>query len=627
MTTRFFPVLLALAALLFGSPAYSLQGGGWVGGEGSEAGGRQWLTYNNDYAGQRYSFLEEINAKNAASLTEVCRVQVAAGGSFHSGPLLIDGVLYAVTHDDTLALDPTNCRVIWKHHYTPVGFEPAVGNRGLAYASGRLFRGTGDGHLLALDARTGEVIWKSTIVDTNRGECLSAAPIAWNGLVILGTACGDMGARGRIMAFDTQTGREAWRFNTIPRGKEFGADTWKKVPNWTGGGGTWSTYTIDVSTAELFVAVGNPSPDLRPDARPGDNLFTNCILVLDARTGALKWWYQVSPNDSWDYDLAAAPMLYERKDRSAVVTVAGKDGYLYIVDRTTRKLLSRTPVTTLTKKTAPRPTKEGLVICPGTLGGVSWNGPAYDEKNHAVVVGAVDWCTFVKAGNPNLKRGDWHLGGELRQMNDPPPKGWITSVDAETGAVRWKYKAEAPVVAAVTPTAGGVVFGGDSVGNFLALDSANGEVLLKKQLNAALGGGIVTYDVGGRQYVAVVAGNVSRSSFKGPGTPSLIILALPDGHEQEGTAKAAAETQPGSAALVPADARRGRAVFATTCSLCHGARGTGGTGPSLTGVAGRLTAEQVEGQIRNPRGTMPRLYPGTLTDQDLLDVTAFVRGL
>lgn len=602
--------------------AWALEGGGILAGEGSEAAGRQWPSYNNDHGGQRYSYLARIDAGNVAGLTEICRVEVADAGSFQAGPILVNGVMYVTTLQDTIAIDPASCKVHWRSHYTPVGHEPYTVNRGAAYLNGRLYRGTSDGHLLAIDARTGALIWDDLIADSSIGECLSAAPVAWNGLVIIGTGCGDWATRGRVMAFDALNGRELWRFYTIPRGDEPGGDTWQGVADkYVGGGGTWSTYTIDVSAGELFVSVGNPAPDLLPDERPGDNLFTNSVVVLDARTGALKWWYQANRNDPWDYDMAAAPMLYYDKSMRGIVAAAGKDGYLHRIDRRSHVLLSKTAVTTQ-KKTAGKPTPEGALTCPGSLGGTQWNGPAYDERNHAIVVGAVDWCTIMKAGKAEPVRGVIYLGGELKQV-DGPPRGWITSIDAEDGSVKWQRRTDAPVVAAVTPTAGGVIFTGDTAGNFLALDSASGTVLLEKPLKASIGGGIITYEVGGRQYVAVAVGNVSRATFGGAGTPSLVIMALAT--QPTGDAVPAEEDASRAKAPATADIARGKALYAKVCVACHGPGGYGGVGPALRGVSGRLSVEQTLEQIRNPRGVMPRMYPGALSDRDVVDLAAFVR--
>lgn len=351
------------------------------------------------------------------------------------------------------------------------------------------------------------------------------------------------------------------------------------------------------------------------------------------RTGQLKWWYQANKNDAWDYDMAAAPMLYQNKALRGILAAAGKDGYLHRVDRLTHKLLSKTSVTTQ-KKTARKPTRKGALTCPGSLGGTQWNGPAYDESNHAIVVGAVDWCTIMKAGKPEPVRGMIYLGGDLKQVSDPP-RGWITSIDAETGVPRWKYQTEGPVVAAVTPTAGGVVFSGDTAGNFLALDSASGAVLLKKPLNASIGGGIITYTVGGKQYVATTAGNVSRVTFGGAGAPSIIIMGIRDAQSPGESAAPAVQHEQtkvdgaaGSAERPDKtpDQKKGKALYAKVCAVCHGPAGFGGVGPKLRSLASRMSVEQTMEQIRNPRGVMPKMYPNSLSDQDVIDLSAFVRA-
>ncbi|MBP0589453.1 PQQ-binding-like beta-propeller repeat protein [Paraburkholderia sp. LEh10] len=495
-------------------------------GEDPDLADSTWPTYHNDYAAQRYAHLTQINTKNVTQLKEVCRLVLSDGGSLQAGPILVDGTMYVTTALDTFAIDPTNCKSLWKSSYKPLTHMPFPVNRGAAYLNGLLFRGTPDGHLIALDAKTGSKVWDNVIADTSYGEFASAAPIAWNGMVFMGIAGGDWGIRGRIMAYDAQSGRELWRFNTIPRGKEVGADTWKKATaSQIGGGGTWSSYTLDVRAGELFVSVGNPAQDMLPDERVGDNLFTNSLVVLDARTGGLKWWYQTQKNDPWDYDLSAPAMLYQNGKIQEVAAVAGKDGYLLAVDRNTHKMLFKTPVTTQFKE-APKPTKAGAKACPGFIGGTEWNGPAYDEDNRLILVGAVDWCTIHKATGPDYERGQLRFGGSMTPLNDPKPSGWITAVNAETGAVKWKFHTEAPVVAALTPTAGGLTFSGDTAGNFLAFETATGKLLWSQKLDGSMGGGIITYAAKGKQYVAATTGNVSRVTFGGPGLPSIVVWGL-----------------------------------------------------------------------------------------------------
>jgi alcohol dehydrogenase (cytochrome c) len=218
-------------------------------------------------------------------------------------------------------------------------------------------------------------------------------------------------------------------------------------------------------------------------------------------------------------------MLYQSKKIHEVAAVAGKDGYLHAIDRDTHKALFKTAVTTQLK-TAAKATKEGAKTCPGFIGGTQWNGPAYDVDNHLILVGAVDWCTIHKLTGPDYERGQLRFGGTPIPVNDPPPSGWITAVDAETGVVKWKYHTEAPVVAAVTPTAGGVTFTGDTAGNFLIFETASGKLLSSRKLDGALGGGIITYAAKGKQYVATTTGNVSRITFGGPGKPSIVVWGL-----------------------------------------------------------------------------------------------------
>ena len=251
----------------------------------------------------------------------------------------------------------------------------------MAFANGQLFRGTPDGRLLAIDAASGKTLWQQQVGDPAQGEFFSSVPVIWQGLLITGSAGSDCGIRGRIMAYEQESGREVWRFYTIPRGKETGAETWK---DWKsaryGGGGSWTTYTLDMASGEVFVPVGNPAPDFAPSHRPGANLFTDSMVVLDARTGALKWWHQMLSNDGLDLDLAAAPMLYWNSKGRPMVAIGSKDGYLYGVDRETHKRVFKIPVTTI-QKPDRAPTAQGVHSCPGPLGGVEWNGPAYDQTD------------------------------------------------------------------------------------------------------------------------------------------------------------------------------------------------------------------------------------------------------
>ncbi len=575
-----------------------------------------WLSYNGTADGQRYALPAQITPANAGQLAEHCRIKLDDTGSFHTGLVQLDGVLYLTTAQDTIALDASNCTQRWRHHYKPEQPEVFPVNRGVAYANGKLFRGTPDGRLLAIDAATGKTLWQQQVGDPLQGEFFSAAPIVWQGLLIIGSAGSDWGVRGRIMAYDQANGREVWRFNTIPRGKEPGAETWhERGTARYGGGGSWTHYSIDMSTGEVFVPVGNPAPDILPGHRPGANLYTDSMLVLDARTGALKWYHQIVSNDGHDLDLGAAPMLYHDSSGHPIAAIGSKNGHLYGVNRETQKRVFDTPIARIENE-GVQATTAGLRTCPGVLGGVEWNGPAFDAKNKAILVGVVDWCsTITPKPQKDFIPGQFMLGGTWKM--DDESYGWVRAVDPDNGKIRWSYKADGPVVAGVTPTAGGVVFSGDMAGNFFALDSASGQVLYKTATGGAVAGGVISYALGGTQYVAATSGNVSRATFGSSGVPTLILYKLGGKGESRLVSNA-----------LPADSSStatGSSIYSKVCSACHGSGGEGGVGPSLKGLAKRQDLSKTIEWIKNPSSKMPKLYPSPLDETLVKAVAAHVQ--
>ena len=620
----------------------------------------QWSMYNKNYSGTRFSTAAEINPENVGMLKEVCRIKLAKGGSFHTGPVIEGGLMYVTTTHVTFALDPVACNVVWRVIHIPDEKEVWRTNRGVAYMNKRVFRGTGDGRLIAMDALTGKVLWKVVSGDPKKGEFISSAPIASDGLVFSGTAGGDWGIRGRIMAFSAETGRLVWSFNTIPARGEAGFDTWpSEAIARTGGGGTWSSFALDEQSQELFVPVGNPAPDFAPSYRPGTNLFTDSLVVLDLKSGKLKWWYQLLPNDGHDLDLGAAPMLYRSQAGTAFVALAGKDGYVHIVDRSTHKLISRTPVTTITTP-RPAPTLSGVAVCPGAFGGVEWNGPSFSNITDTMYVGSVDWCAVFKTGAVAHQPGELFSGGSYKQASTPP-KGWITAINGSTGKIKWRYSADSAVVGGVTSTVTGVLFSGDLAGNFFALNTENGSVLLKKSLGGAIAGGVVTYTIKGRQFVAATAGNVSRTTFGMLGAPSIVIMAIegngpispilvdasnfdssPLGFDGEyksrwrdRMASALASfvrifadgiglVQPARPRAAPPIANRGATLFAENCAVCHGQDQAGGVGPSLLHIDDRFLMSKAIGIIKKPNPPMPSLYPEILSDDDVSAIAHYL---
>lgn len=583
-----------------------------------------WPTYNNTYNGQRFSPAAQITAANANTLKRVCEVNLGDAGTFHSGPIVIEDTLYVTTAHSTVALDPQNCAIKWRHVYKPEQEEVYAVNRGVAYLDGRLFRGTPDGRVFALDAKTGQELWRVKKGDPTQGEFFSSAPIAWRGLVFIGAAGSDWGIRGYVLALDAKTGQEKWRFYTVPMGKEAGADSWKNPATAAhGGGALWTTYTLDALSGELFVPTGNPAPDYAPDWRPGANLYTDSLVVLDALTGRLKWYHQFESNDGLDYDFGAAPALYTDSQGAKMVAAGSKDGNVYGIDRSTHEVMFKTPVTTI-KNQGTRPQPGGLA-CPGPLGGVEWNGPAVNPVSRVIFVGAVDFCQTIVGGTPEYKKGQFYFGTSQTPIaSEGGGRGWINAIDGDTGKTLWKYHADAPVVAGVTPTAGDVVFSGDLEGNLLALDAHNGTVLYKFNTGGAIAGGVITYETGGKQFLATTSGNISRATFSATtGSPKIVILTT--GLDKDDPIIVSVPQDAAASDGAPGD--HGKAVFAQYCSACHGASGEGSVGPPLKGESTKKNLDEAVAFIKDPKTPMPKLFPAPLSEQDVAAVAAFVETL
>jgi alcohol dehydrogenase (cytochrome c) len=287
-----------------------------------------WPLYNRDYKSQRFSRLAQITSANAGHLAPQCIFQTGEVGSFQTSPLVQDGRLYLTTPNGTYAIDARTCRKIWDYAYAPQGAEGSANSRGAALYEGKIIRGAPDGHLYALDAETGRLLWDVWVADGRKGYALSAAVVAFGGKVYTGQAGGDRGATGRIHAFDANTGKLVWTFETIPTGDAPGAETWGGGQS-VGGGGSWTSITVDPATRRLYVPVGNPGSDLDGTMRPGDNLYTNSVVVLDADTGKLDWYVQQVAHDEHDWNTAAPPVLYEIGARR-YMAVAPKGGWLLI---------------------------------------------------------------------------------------------------------------------------------------------------------------------------------------------------------------------------------------------------------------------------------------------------------
>ena len=490
---------------------------------------QNWLYATKDYTGQRFVDLRQITPKNAGAMRPVCIYRSEKAGATQSNLLVYKGVIYATRDNATGAIDATNCGERWTHIWKDTGQVLSPANRGVAIKDGRLVRGTSDGHLIALDLERGQLLWSQKIADAKSGQYLSMPPLIFDDLVIYGPAGADWGAKNWIGAFDLETGKQVWRFNLIPDDNEPGADSWKDAASRAhGGGSVWTPVSLDAKSGTLFVPVGNPAPDFYRDARPGENLYTNSVVALDVKTGKLLWYKQFGPGDQYDRDLSqVSPLLSAtiKGKRRNLVTVTGKDGWLRMVDRDTHEVLYQSPITTLTEGA---PSVAGTHGCPGLLGGMEWNGPAYSPTTNTLYVAAVDWCgTFVKdEKSPQWTQFAHHYGGKVNPDPREQAKGWLQAFDVSTGKLRWKRQWPTPLVAAVTVTSGGMLFTGDFNNDFLAIDAANGKTLYRFNTGGSIGGGVISYEIGGKQYVATTSGVVS-GFFGGRGTSAIVIFTLP----------------------------------------------------------------------------------------------------
>jgi alcohol dehydrogenase (cytochrome c) len=480
-----------------------------------------WLTFNRTLAGDRFSPLAQINTGNAHQLQVRCIAQLGEMGSFETSPIVHDGQMFVTTAHKVLALDAASCALKWSYNYVPVDPEHLPGNRGVALYDGRVFRGTTDGHLIALDAASGQLLWDARVGDGALGYEITGAPLAFDGRVYTGDAGADTGIRGRIYAFDARSGALVWAFDIVPRVGDAAGASWSGGTD-KGGGATWSSMAIDPVRHLLFVPTGNPAPDFNDANRAGDNLYTDSVVALDLATGKLSWYVQQVAHDMHDWDTAAAPALFAHGGHS-VMAVASKNGLLYQYDRDTHQTLSQVPFTTRSNVDA-LPTAAGVHVCPGALG--QYNGPAYSPLSGLVFVAAADRCNVLTRAQPHYVPGGVYFGGMFRMDEPALQSGWIRAFAALSGRQAWSVHRKDPVLAAVTPTAGGLLLSGDMGGSFLALDASDGRVLYEFATGGPVAAGISVYAVAGREYIAVPSGSSSRDAATATAAATLIVFSL-----------------------------------------------------------------------------------------------------
>jgi len=511
-----------------------------------------WPSYNRTVANERFSPLRQIDTKNVGKLKVLCTYDTKKVTSFEPGLLMVNNAVIGTTEHDIFSLDPVTCRENWRTHEEYPESILSV-NRGAAYLDGRLFRGTQDGRAIAYDFKTGKKLWETQLAYAEKNETIPSAPIAWNGMVFMGNAGGDWkGVKGRMYGLNAETGKIVWEFYLVPRtegdpmrgpqGKSpLDTSTWGNDPGVPiTGGGTWTSYTLDPSTGLLYVPGGNPAPDFAKSVRPGDNLYSGSVVVLDAMTGNYSYHIPIAPADWHDWDVSSPPAVFQTWGGKKLVSIAPKDGHLYGYDQTTKSMLYRVPVTRIENVDKPFVVGKSVRFCPGAVGGAEWNGPAYVPTTNLVLIGEVEWCTnvvlqtddelhAVKEGQPWMGMHALNPANALGRQDkaDGHWAGWVYAVDADTGVWKWRLKTNYPIISGMTPTAGGVAFFGDVGGNFYALNAATGEKLWGEKLDGAVGGGVITYIAqDGMQKVAAAIGFTSILWPTEITTGKIVVLGL-----------------------------------------------------------------------------------------------------
>jgi len=506
---------------------------------------RNWLTYSGTYSGQRYSTLAQIDRSNVKSLELKWLLQNQVAGPWESVPLVVDGIMYLTQRpNDVVALDAKTGRIFWIYKYPgATDYKVCCGanNRGLAMLGNTLFMGTLDAHLVAIDARTGRPLWNVAVAEFARGYSVTLAPLAVKDKVVVGVGGGEYGIRGFIAAYDAANGKEVWRFNTIPAPGEPGSDTWSGDAWRNGGGSLWVTGTYDPSLNLTYWGVGNPGPDFNPAQRPGDNLYTDSVVALNADSGKLQWHFQFTPNDRYDWDSTQVPVLVDTTWKGVpakLLMLANRNGFFYVLDRASGKFLFGKPFIKVNwasgldtnGRPIQTPQPPGSATWPGQQGGTSWYSPSYSPRTGLFYIPTWEEVSGVFTSQPaQYQPGQLYWGGNFRttrpapdaptapnirrgpinNWTDEPSHGAVVALDPHTGERKWTFPMYDLTDAGILTTASDLVFTGGREGYFQALDARSGELLWKASLGSAqIMMGPITYEVEGKQYVSVICGNV-----------------------------------------------------------------------------------------------------------------------
>lgn len=485
-----------------------------------------WLTYSGNYAGHRYSQLDQITDQNVHKLKLAWAYQVNSLQKFETTPLVVDGVMYiSEPPSNVTALDTATGRPMWRYRRPmPDDVRVCCGqvNRGVAALGDYVYVGTIDAHLVALNAKTGAVVWDVTVANYKTGHSITVAPLAVKDKIVVGIAGGEYGVRGFLDAYDAKTGKQAWRFWTVPARGEPGYETWGGDSAKNGSATTWVTGAYDPDANLVYWGTGNPGPDWNGDVRAGDNLYSDCIVAVDADSGKLKWYFQFTPHDVHDWDATEVPVLVDgevRGQKRKLVLFPNRNGFYYVLDRTNGQFLlgkayvKQTWAKGLDDSGRPirvpntTPTSEGVAVWPSVGGGNNWYSPTYSPKTGLLYVAAREAGAIFFIGDAEFTEGEQFNGGGFRSVPGEETYGAVRAFEPATGQVKWEYRLFSPPMAGLLSTAGNVVFGGTNEGQVFALQASTGKPLWRFQAGGAARANPISYVAGGKQYVALGMGN------------------------------------------------------------------------------------------------------------------------
>ncbi|HEX2138381.1 MAG TPA: PQQ-dependent dehydrogenase, methanol/ethanol family [Woeseiaceae bacterium] len=517
---------------------------------------QNWLTYYGAYNGQRYSALAHVNRRNVGNLEPAWTFQFgqiglqasAATYAFEAAPIVVDGVMFVSGWDGYVwALDAKTGQELWRYkHEIPLDTPICCGNvnRGVAVAQGKVFVASLNGHLIALDAGDGSVVWRRIFADVRAGESATIAPLVVKDMVFVGSSGAEYGIRGHIDAFDLETGERQWRRYTVPAPGEPGFETWPAEGEaWArGGGSTWITPSYDPELDLMFWGTGNPSPDFDGSVRPGANLYTSAVIAIDPDDGSMRWHYQWTPHDLWDYDGNNENILFDVGGR-ALLAHFDKNGHLFVLDRRDGELVRVVPFVNATWGAIDRttgevtinnpPTPEGTEACPGPAGGKEWNHAAYSPRTGWLYAPVIESCATFTLVPGEFRESMPYWGGTV-DVRGHPQRGALKAFDPATGEEMWSWANDQPMVASVLATAGDLVFSGEPTGEFNAWDARTGELLWQHQTGSGIHSNPVSYGVEGRQYIAVPSGwggwieGYAPEMLGAPRGNALFVFALPE---------------------------------------------------------------------------------------------------